>query len=100
MIVGARVKEKRLEKGLTQKQLGTLIGVRKPSISGYETGNRTPSLEKFIDLLNVLDVSPSCLLGREVKVIADKDIEYKAIISKDDIDIIKYLKLKPYNIKN
>lgn len=38
MSVGAHIKKLRLEKGLTQEELGKLLGVKKAAIQKYESG--------------------------------------------------------------
>ena len=91
MFIGSRIKELRKQKGLTQQQLGDLINVTKVSISCYEKGNRTPNLETFIDLVNVLDTTPDYLLGRDIKVVAEEDEDYSIVLPKIDIQIIKEL---------
>lgn len=91
MFIGSRIKELRKQKGLTQKQLGNLINVTKVSISCYEKGNRTPNLETFIDLVNVLDTTPNYLLGRDVKVVAEEEEDYSIVLPKIDIQILKEL---------
>ena len=91
MFIGSRIKELRKQKGLTQQQLGNLINVTKVSISCYEKGNRTPNLEKFIDLVNVLDTTPNYLLGRDVKVVAEEEEDYSIVLPKIDIQILKEL---------
>ena len=47
MLIGKRVKEARLKKGLSQQQVADALGVSKVSVCGYEKGTRTPSLEIF-----------------------------------------------------
>ena len=53
----------REKKNLSQKELGTLIGVEQQTISGYEK-DRDPSCEVLIMLANCLDTSTDYLLGR------------------------------------
>ena len=48
MVVGKRIKELRANAEISQQELGDLVGVSKVSISGYESGNRIPSLEILI----------------------------------------------------
>lgn len=91
MFIGSRIKELRKQKGLTQQQLGNLINVTKVSISCYEKGNRTPNLETFIDLVNVLDTTPNYLLGRDVKIVAEEEEDYSIVLPKIDIQILKEL---------
>ena len=44
MPTGAKIKEIRKQKGLTQKQLGDLCGMADSAIRRYENGNANPSL--------------------------------------------------------
>lgn len=91
MILGTRIKTLRKEKGLTQQQLADLINVTKVSICCYEKGNRTPNLETFMDLVNVLDTTPNYLLGTDVKIIGEEDEKYSISLPKEDIQIIREL---------
>lgn len=95
MLIGKRIKDLRLAKGLNQQQLGDLLGVTKVSICGYETGSRTPSIEIFCLLADIFGTSTDYLLGREVLVYSKENGEYLGKISRDDIDIIKELKNNP-----
>lgn len=65
MFNGQKLREIRKTRGLTQSELGKFIGVTKVSVCGYETGNRTPSLEQFCWLVDVLEISADTLLVRE-----------------------------------
>lgn len=94
MIIGDRIKRRRIEKGYSQKELGILINVSKVSICGYETGNRKPTIDTFIDLVNVLGVTPEYLLGLDVDVIED-NTDYSIRMAHEDIEIIKELKKNP-----
>ncbi len=62
---GRKLRELRKQKGLTQKQLADLIGVKNSIISFYEVGDRTPSPEIIIKLAATLHVSSDYLLGIE-----------------------------------
>ncbi|MBQ9023801.1 MAG: helix-turn-helix transcriptional regulator [Bacilli bacterium] len=73
MILGSRIKSLRKSKGLTQSQLANLINVTKVSICCYEKGNRTPNLDTFMDLVNVLDTTPNYLLGVDTRVVSEED---------------------------
>ena len=46
MLIGKRIKELRLERKMSQQELGDMIGVTKVSICGYENGTRTPFLKQ------------------------------------------------------
>ena len=92
MVIGSKIKEKRLQLGLSQEELGQKLGVSKVSICGYERGTRTPTMQNFLDIIEILDLTPDELLGREVKVVNDKEEVYSAYVSKNDLQIIKELK--------
>ena len=62
---GGRLKELRLQAGLTQKQLGERVGVTKSVISFYELRERTPSPEVLVKLAAIFRVSADYLLGIE-----------------------------------
>lgn len=52
--LAGRLKELRIQNKLTQKQVSELLGISPSIISGYETGERTPSAEILLSLLNIL----------------------------------------------
>lgn len=64
--MGAIIKQLRLQKGLTQEELGKVIGVQKFAIRKYESGMvqniKRSSIKKLADFFGV---SPSYLLGYE-----------------------------------
>lgn len=92
MIVGQRLKEARKSKNLSQQQLGDMLGVSKVSICGYENGIRIPTMDNFIQLLDIFDLSADYLLGRDISAISENNEEYKIRLSKEDIEIINELK--------
>jgi transcriptional regulator with XRE-family HTH domain len=64
--VGQRIKEKRIERGLTQEKLSELVGIGPSHMSHIESGSTVPSFEVFISILNALNCSADELLCREV----------------------------------
>ena len=60
-----RLKELRLEKGLTQTELANMLGISQKSYSHWETGKNEPNLENLIKLADLLEVSLDWLFGRE-----------------------------------
>lgn len=60
------IKEKRKEKGITQEELASKIGVTEKAISRWETGRGTPDISLLIPLSNELDLSVSELLNGKV----------------------------------
>lgn len=60
-----RLKELRLENDLTTKQLGKILGVGDASISRWENGINTPSIEHLYNIANYFNVSADYLIGLE-----------------------------------
>lgn len=60
-----RLRELRTKEGLTQQQLGDLIGVSKSVVSYYEVRERVPSPATLIKLSRVFHVSVDYLLALE-----------------------------------
>ena len=88
MLLGKRIKEYRIQKDLTQEELGRLINITKVSICCYENGTRVPSLEIIVALANAFGVSLDDLLGREKEIVVDDD-EQKIRMSKEEVEFIK-----------
>lgn len=59
-----RIKELRLEKSLTQTQLGEIIGVKHFSIYSYEKGRACPEMKGLVALADYFEVSIDYLTGR------------------------------------
>lgn len=60
-----RIKEARINKGITQSKLGELIGVAKTTIAGYEK-NREPTAAQLGKIAHVLSVDVAFLLQDEI----------------------------------
>lgn len=63
-IFSQRLRELRLKKGLTQKQVADMLHVQRSTYTQYETG-RVPSIETVRKLARVFGVSVDYLLGVE-----------------------------------
>lgn len=60
--IGKRIREARLQKGLTQEQLAERVGVGTTHISHIETDNSVPSISTFVSIVNALNISADELL--------------------------------------
>lgn len=58
-----RLKELRIEKGFTQKQLSKLINVSEDCIYFWEKGRSEPSILDLINLANIFNVTVDYLIG-------------------------------------
>ena len=63
--LGLRVKERRLEIGMTQEELGFKTGLDRTYISGIERGIRNPALKNLSKLAKALKVSIDQLMKFE-----------------------------------
>ncbi len=92
MIAGDRIKEERIKRGLSQEELGNLLGVSKVSVCGYEKKTRTPTLDVFVKIIDILNIEPYELLNRNINVVCESDEAYGIKISKDELNIINELR--------
>lgn len=86
-----RIKEARKNRGITQTELGELIGVAKTTVAGYEK-NREPTAAQLGLIADVLDVGVSFLLQDEIK----RHHEYTATPDEMENIIKKYRTLDGY----
>lgn len=65
MVMGLaeRLTIRRTQCGLSQRAVAKQLGVSPSIISGYETGERTPSVEKLLQLAGLYRCSADYLLG-------------------------------------
>ncbi len=59
---GARVKELRKQRGWTQKELASKLGLRFSHLNKYEGGWHVPPADKLVQMSEVLDVTVDYLL--------------------------------------
>lgn len=62
-MIGQRLKELRIEKGLRLKDVADAMGLTLRAICNYEAGIREPSLEMLVKLCKFFDVTSDYLLG-------------------------------------
>jgi transcriptional regulator with XRE-family HTH domain len=63
-LLAENVRALREVRRLTQAELGARAGIAAASISHFETGQRTPSLDSIVKLADALGVSIDALVGR------------------------------------
>lgn len=61
--IGGRIRHTRKVRGLSQTELGNVIGVTFQQIQKYERGTNRVSVSALILIARALDVSPAMLLG-------------------------------------
>lgn len=60
-----KLQKLRSKNGLSQKQVADRIGISPSIVSGYETGERTPSTEVLLSLSYLYNCSTDYLLGKQ-----------------------------------
>ena len=61
---GKRIKEYRIERNLTQKELAKELSVSISTLSHWECDYQEPSFDDLLLLANYFNVTTDCLLGR------------------------------------
>lgn len=94
MDIGQKIREARLAKGMTQEELGGILGVQKSAIAKYENGRivniKRSTLKKISD---VLGIRPSELIF-EATPVETADLHAKVLMDSDVMDMIeKYYSL-------
>lgn len=73
-ILSERIKELRTIKGLTQKEFAENINVSTVSVSSYETGVKTPSLDMVLSIAQNYNISIDWLCGLSDNMVLDNHI--------------------------
>lgn len=76
MTFGNNIKNLRIKKNMTQKDLAIKLNLSRPTIGRYETDERFPDGETIIELAELFDVSIDEMFGR-------KDLNNKSIFMED-----------------
>lgn len=88
MAFNERLKEARINAGLTQEQLAEKLGMGKSTIAGYEKGNREPSMYTIKNIMDILNIDANFLWQDEM------NDSLELIVSSYEWNIIKkYRKL-------
>lgn len=78
MSVGATIKKLRLEKGMTQEELGQLLGVKKAAVQKYESGQvQNLKHDTIKKLCEVFGKNPSVFIFNEVEILNEEQLKYE-----------------------
>lgn len=58
-----RLKQARIEKGKTQKEMAIELNIERPSYVTYETGKTYPKFENLMKIAEILEISIDYLVG-------------------------------------
>ena len=73
MTLGQTLKKARIDRCLTQKRLGEIIGITPQTISYYETDAKTPGLAALRKYCEALDLDPAELAALKYGSEEDQD---------------------------
>ena len=86
--VGNNIKDLRKKKGLTQKDMASLLNIPSSTYSNYENNNREPGKKILLNISEILGVSIYDLLNSNRN---DISLESKDIVVPEECDISKEL---------
>lgn len=66
IVLHERIKEQRVGKGLSQRELGDLFGITQQAVGRWETGQALPDATTLGKLADYFNVSVDYLLGRKI----------------------------------
>ena len=81
MSLGVRLKQVRLQKGLTKSELAKEIGVHYSQIGRYEEKGALPSADVLAKIANVLEVSSDYLMNGTSDDLADSTLTDKELLN-------------------
>ena len=105
MEIGKLIKDARISKGLTQEQLGNLVGVQKSAIAKYESGRvvniKRSTLHKLAEALDLrgsdlfIESNPKEATELSARVLIDSDlrevVELFSTLNSNDKQTVKEL---------
>lgn len=87
MFNGARMKEQRERRGLTQAQLGSMINGTQHQVARYEIGERLPHTDTLARIAKALECSADYLLE-----LSDRPGEQMASLSREEMALLDIIK--------
>lgn len=75
-MIGKQIKLFRIEKGLSQEELASLLHISRQTISKWENGNSVPDADMLVRIADLLDVTVNDLLktkGEELNNMVNKE---------------------------
>lgn len=94
-----RIKDLRVEKGFTQKELATRLRLTANSICEWEKGRCSPGIDHLIELSKIFECSIDYIVGNsdDFGIISIKNEKLAPTLSQDEQALLKdYRTLAPY----
>ncbi len=90
-ITATKIANLRKEKGFTQEELATRLGVSSQAISKWERALSLPDIDLLIDISKILGVSIDFLLNKDI-IVQNQNKQVDELASNDILHMIKTLK--------
>lgn len=96
MNIGSKIKTARIAKGMTQEELGKILGVQKSAIAKYENGRivniKRSTLKKISD---VLEIRPSELIFEKIEKdpVGTAELHIEILTDEDFVEMFEDFKL-------
>ena len=87
MIIGNNIKRIRQNKGVTQEQLGDIIGVTGQAISKWENGSALPDIQVLPKLADYFGISIDELMGYKLNALTYKEQFVKFMVGNGILQI-------------
>ena len=87
-----KLEEMRESRGLSQRQLGDILGVSAATISNYETGRREPPFETLCAMADFFGVSLDMLISGKEKTRSNERVkeDLKAMVEAMPTPLLRY----------
>lgn len=93
MKIGSNLKKLRKEKGATQTEIATFLGIRQNTYSQYESDSRQPDIDTLVKLSAYYNTSVDVIVGLSIKEV-DNNPEIENLIDELEIEFSKNEKFK------
>ncbi len=93
--LGLRIREARLRAGLTQREVGELVGVKTHTVWCWESGRMKPTHEHLVELVAQCGVSAEWLLGEdsvEKELLKEAEVSFREAVAglpPEDVESIR-----------
>lgn len=87
-----KLKTLRMQFNYSQKEVSDLLDISPTALSGYETGDKTPSLERLVKFANLYHVSSDYLLGLD-KTDSSRTVDVSHLSDEQYLTISKLISL-------
>lgn len=92
MLCGQRIKEVRLNRGLSLAAFGEKIGYSSSSVMRYEKADRSPELKALVNISNVFNVDFNWLIGDDVKASENELIRlYNSLSPEEQNEVMRFV---------